>query len=124
MLEHFPATLALIGIVVLVSSLLSGWVDRTGLPQVAIFLVLGLVLGPLGLGLCDLIFSYPRSQLMAQLPSGLVLSGDAIAADIGKARRIRRLALSALGPGTLLPAALTSAAACSSSDFRCLLHSF
>src|SRR5690348_12497082 len=54
MLEHFPATLALIGIVVLVSSLLSGWVERTGLPQVAIFLLLGLVLGPLGVGVLDL----------------------------------------------------------------------
>ena len=67
MLEHFPATLALIGIVVLVSSLLSGWVDRTGLPQVAIFLLLGLVLGPSGLGLLDLNLRSPSLQVIATL---------------------------------------------------------
>jgi len=111
MLEHFPATLALIGIVVLVSSLLSGWVDRTGLPQVAIFLVLGLVLGPLGLGLLDLNLQSPALQVIATLALVLVLFSDAIGADIREARRNRRLALFVLGPGTLLPAALISAAA-------------
>jgi NhaP-type Na+/H+ or K+/H+ antiporter len=111
MLEHFPATLALIGIVVLVSSLLSGWVDRTGLPQVAIFLVLGLVLGPLGLGLLDLNLKSPALQVIATLALVLVLFSDAIGADIGEARRNRRLALFVLGPGTLLPAALIAAAA-------------
>ena len=111
MLEHFPATLALIGIVVLVSSLLSGWVDRTGLPQVAIFLVLGLVLGPLGLGLLDLNLQSPALQVIATLALVLVLFSDAIGADIGEARRNRRLALFVLGPGTLLPAALISATA-------------
>ncbi|HEV8233505.1 MAG TPA: cation:proton antiporter [Gemmatimonadaceae bacterium] len=111
MLEHFPATLALIGIVVLVSSLLSGWVDRTGLPQVAIFLALGLVLGPLGLGLLDLNLQSPALQVIATLALVLVLFSDAIGADIGEARRNRRLALFVLGPGTLLPAALISAAA-------------
>src|SRR5260221_536552 len=44
--ESFTATLALIGIVVIVASLLSGAVERTGLPQGAIFLLLGAALGP------------------------------------------------------------------------------
>ena len=39
--ESLAPALALIGIVILVSSLLSGAVERTGLPQVAIFLLLG-----------------------------------------------------------------------------------
>ena len=111
MLEHFPATLALIGIVVLVSSLLSGLVDRTGLPQVAIFLLLGLVLGPLGLGLLDLTLRSPALQVIATLALVLVLFSDAIGADIGEARANRRLALFVLGPGTLLPAALIAVAA-------------
>src|SRR5207237_388057 len=105
MLEHFPATLALFGIVVLVSSLLSGLVDRTGLPQVAIFLLLGLVLGPLGLGLLDLTLRSPALQVIATLALVLVLFSDAIGADIGEARANRRLAVFVLGPGTLLPAA-------------------
>ena len=44
-------TLALIGVVILVAALLSGLVERTRFPQVALFLLLGLILGPLGLGL-------------------------------------------------------------------------
>jgi sodium/hydrogen antiporter len=110
MLEHFPATLALIGIVVLVSSLLSGLVDRTGLPQVAIFLLLGLVLGPLGLGLLDLTLRSPSLQVIATLALVLVLFSDAIGIDIGDARRNRRLALFVLGPGTLVPALLIAVA--------------
>ena len=116
MLEHFPATLALIGIVVLVSSLLSGWVERTGVPQVAIFLVLGVVLGPFGLGLLDLTLQSPALEVIATLALFLVLFSDAIGVDIGEARRNRRLALYVLGPGTVLPALLIAAAA------RFLLH--
>jgi Kef-type K+ transport system membrane component KefB len=52
--ESLAAALALIGIVILVSSLLSGIIEHTGLPQVAIFLVLGAVLGPSGLNLVQL----------------------------------------------------------------------
>src|SRR5436305_3556332 len=111
MLEHLPATLALIGIVVLVSSLLSGWVDRTGLPQVAIFLLLGVVLGPLGLGLLDFTLRSPSLQVIATLALVLVLFSDAIGVDIREARRNRRLALFVLGPGTLLPALLIAVAA-------------
>jgi NhaP-type Na+/H+ or K+/H+ antiporter len=111
MLDHFPATLALIGIVVLVSSLLSGWVERTGLPQVAIFLVLGLVLGPFGLGLLDLTLHSPALEVIATLALFLVLFSDAIGVDIGEARRNRRLALYVVGPGTVLPALLIAVAA-------------
>ena len=111
MLEHFPATLALIGIVVLVSSLLSGWVERTGLPQVAIFLLLGLVLGPFGLGLLDLTLHSPALEVIATLALFLVLFSDAIGVDIGEARRNRRLALYVVGPGTVLPALLIAVAA-------------
>lgn len=111
MLEHFPATLALIGIVVLVSSLLSGWVERTGLPQVAIFLALGVVLGPFGLGLLDLTLQSPALEVIGTLALFLVLFSDAIGVDIGEARRNRRLALYVLGPGTVVPALLIAVAA-------------
>src|SRR5581483_6422790 len=111
MLEHFPATLALIGIVVLVSSLLSGWVERTGLPQVAIFLLLGVVLGPFGLGLLTLTLRSPSLQVIATLALVLVLFSDAIGVDVSAARKNRRLALFVLGPGTLLPALLISGVA-------------
>jgi sodium/hydrogen antiporter len=48
--EALTATLALVGIVILISALLSGLVERSRLPQVAVFLALGAALGPAGLG--------------------------------------------------------------------------
>jgi NhaP-type Na+/H+ or K+/H+ antiporter len=104
MTESITALLALIGIVVLVSSLLSGVVERTGLPQVAIFLLLGVVLGPIGLGLIELTLQSPAVQILSTLALLLVLFSDAIAVDVGELRANRRLALFALGPGTVLPA--------------------
>jgi NhaP-type Na+/H+ or K+/H+ antiporter len=109
--DTFAATLALIGLVILVSSLLSGAVERTGLPQVAIFLVLGAMLGPAGLGLVDLSLESEALQVIATLGLVLVLFSDAIGVDIGELRQERRLALAILGPGTLIPAALISLAA-------------
>ena len=52
--DNLTTALALIGIVILVASLLSGLVEKTGVPQVAIFLLLGAVLGPAGLNLVNL----------------------------------------------------------------------
>ena len=111
MIDNLPALLALVGIVILVSSLLSGVIERTGLPQVAIFLLLGVVLGPLGLGLVSLSLESPSLRVIATLALLLVLFSDAIAVDVGEVRANRRLALLVLGPGTVLPAVLISAAA-------------
>ncbi len=47
--EAFVAALAMIGIVIVVSALLSGLIERSGLPQVAVFLAIGAALGPAGL---------------------------------------------------------------------------
>ena len=109
--ESFTAVLALVGIVIIVSSLLSGAVERTGLPQVAIFLLVGALLGPAGLGLVELTLESPALQVIATLGLVLVLFSDAIGVDIGEVRRQRRLAALILGPGTLLPAALIALAA-------------
>jgi NhaP-type Na+/H+ or K+/H+ antiporter len=109
--DTFISTLALIGLVILVSSLLSGAVERTGLPQVAIFLLLGVVLGPSGLGVIDLPLHSPTLQVIATLALVLVLFSDAIGVDLGEVREHRRLTALILGPGTLLPAALIALAA-------------
>jgi sodium/hydrogen antiporter len=109
--ESFTALLALVGIVIILSSLMSGAVERSGLPQVSIFLLLGAALGPAGLGLVDLSLESPSLQVIATLGLVLVLFTDAIGVDIGEIRQQRRLAALILGPGTLLPAALTALAA-------------
>jgi sodium/hydrogen antiporter len=109
-LESFTATVALIGIVILVASLLSGVVERTGIPQVAIFLLLGAVLGPFGVGVFDLGLDSPALRAIATLGLVLVLFSDAISMDLGEVRRNARLALLVLGPGSLIPALLIAVA--------------
>lgn len=104
--ETFTATIAIIGIVIVVASLLSGVVERTGVPQVAIFLLLGAALGPFGLAVFDLHIESPALRVLATLGLVLVLFGDAIGMDLLELRRNARLALLVLGPGTLIPTLL------------------
>src|SRR5689334_10171273 len=108
--ESFTATIALIGIVILVASLLSGVVERSGIPQVAIFLILGVALGPMGLGVFDLGLASPALRAIATLGLVLVLFSDAIAMDLKEVRQNRKLALLVLGPGSLIPALLIAIA--------------
>jgi sodium/hydrogen antiporter len=110
MFHELASALALIGIVVLVASLLSGVIERSGLPQVGIFLILGAVLGPAGLGLVNLNLQSPTLQAIATLALVLVLFTDAILVDIREVKQRHRLALLVLGPGTLIPAGLIAIA--------------
>jgi NhaP-type Na+/H+ or K+/H+ antiporter len=105
------ATLALIGVVILVAALLSGVVERTRFPQVALFLLLGLALGPLGLGLVHFDLHSPVLESLATLGLVLVLFTDAVGVNITEARRHRTLIRLVLGPGTLLTAALIAVVA-------------
>ena len=104
--ENLASGLALIGIVVLVASLLSGVIERSGLPQVGIFLLLGALLGPAGLGLINLTLESPTLQIITTLALVLVLFSDAIVVDMSEVKRQHQLALLVLGPGTLIPAVL------------------
>jgi NhaP-type Na+/H+ or K+/H+ antiporter len=78
---------------------------------VAIFLLVGALLGPAGLGLIQFGLSSPALQVLATLGLVLVLFSDAISVDMGEVRQQRRLAALVLGPGTLLPAAIIAGAA-------------
>ena len=109
--DSLAPALALIGIVILVSSLLSGLIERTGVPQVAIFLLLGVVVGPAGLNLVNLTLQSPTLEWIATLALVLVLFTDAIAMDFSQLRRPRRVLLVILVPATLIPAALIALAA-------------
>ena len=103
--------LALVGIVIVVSALLSGLVDKTGLPHVAVFLCIGAALGPAGLGVFDMTLESPILRVVATLSLTLVLFTDAVTLNISEVRRNAGLAFRMLGPGTILCAALTAAAA-------------
>jgi NhaP-type Na+/H+ or K+/H+ antiporter len=110
--ELFVSMLALTGAVILVSALLSGLLERSGLPQVAVFLALGALIGPAGLGLLDVGVNSPILRVVATLSLVLVLFTDAVSLDIAEMRRHKILALLVLGPGTLASAALIALAAC------------
>jgi sodium/hydrogen antiporter len=109
--DPFVAAVALIGVVIIAASLLSGAVERSGAPQVAIFLLLGAMLGPAGLGVVEFSLESESLEVLATLALVLVLFSDAISVDIGEVRDHRRLATLILGPGTILPALLIALAA-------------
>jgi len=103
--------LAIIGIVIIVSALLSGLVDKSGLPQVAVFIFIGAALGPAGLGVFDMQLDSPVLRVVATLSLTLVLFTDAVTLNTKEVRRFAGLAFRMLGPGTILCAALTALAA-------------
>jgi NhaP-type Na+/H+ or K+/H+ antiporter len=109
--EKLIAGLALIGIVIIVSALLSGLVDRSGLPQIAVFLLIGAALGPWGLGVFNMTLESPVLRVVAILSLTLVLFTDAVTLNTKEVRRNAGLAFRMLGPGTIVCAALTALAA-------------
>jgi NhaP-type Na+/H+ or K+/H+ antiporter len=109
--ETLVAGLALIGIVIIVSALLSGFVDRSGLPQVAVFIFIGAALGPAGLGVFNMTLESPVLRVVATLSLTLVLFTDAVTLNTKEVRRNAGLAFRMLGPGTIVCAALTAVAA-------------
>jgi len=109
--DSLVAGLAIIGIVIVVSALLSGLIDRSGLPQVAVFICIGAALGPFGLGVFDMTLDSPVLRVVATLSLTLVLFTDAVTLNVSEVRREAALAFRMLGPGTILCAALTALAA-------------
>src|SRR5918993_5395402 len=105
------ASLAIIGIVIVVSALLSGLVDKSGLPHVAVFLCIGAALGPSGLGLFNTTLESTVLRVVATLSLTLVLFTDAVTLNIAEVKRNAGLAFRMLGPGTIVCAALTALAA-------------
>ena len=107
-MEPFAITIALVGIVIVVASLLSGALERSGIPLVGVFLVLGAVLGPWGLDFANILLESPSLQVLSTLALALVLFSDAVTLNIAQVRAQSALAWRLIGPGTLLPAAITT----------------
>ncbi len=108
--ELFVSTLALIGAVIVIASLLSGLVERSGLPQVAVFLALGAVIGPYGLGIVNVTVDSPILRVVATLSLALVLFTDAVSLNVAELRTHKLLAFLVLGPGTIASALLMAGA--------------
>ena len=109
-----PAELAgiigLIGLVVVIAAALSGPMDRVGVPQAAIFLALGALLGPHALGVLDFGFDSVALGAIVIVSLVLVLFADSVAVDYSGVRRHATVAAVALGPGTLLTSLLIAGA--------------
>ncbi|HEX5043405.1 MAG TPA: cation:proton antiporter [Candidatus Polarisedimenticolaceae bacterium] len=109
--DPFLATLALVGAVIVIAALLSGLIERSGVPQVAVLLGLGAVLGPFGLGLVNAQLDSPILRAVATISLALVLFTDALSVNVKEMRRHGSLTAIVLGPGTLLPALILLLAA-------------
>ena len=108
--DPFLVTLSLVGAVIVVAALLSGLIERSGVPQVGVLLALGAILGPFGLGLIDPKLDSPILRVVSTLSLALVLFTDALSLSLQEIRKHARLALLVVGPGTLLSAALVTVA--------------
>ena len=100
------SALGVIGTVIVIAALLSGAIERTGFPQVAVFLALGAVAGVAGLGLLNIGLDSPLLHVVATLSLILVLFTDAVSLPPRTLRRHVGLAFRVLGPGTLLTGVL------------------
>ncbi len=96
---------------IVVASLLSGILEKSGLPIVAVFLALGAVLSPYGLGFVEIGFQSPALHALAMLGLALLLFSDAVTIDLAEVRAQKPLLWRLLGPGTLIPAILVALAA-------------
>ena len=102
---------AILAVVLTVSALASGVIDRAPLSLPIIFLALGFILGPGALNLIHLGPRDPALVAVAELNLALVLFLDAARFDIDELRREWRVPLLDLGPGTLLTIAGIAVAA-------------
>ncbi|MGH7466568.1 MAG: cation:proton antiporter [Longimicrobiales bacterium] len=102
--------LALTGVVILISAVSSGALERRGISLVLLFLAIGFVAGPHGLGLADFTLDSPLLQLVATVSLTMVLFADAVSVQPPLMRAHARLATRILGPGTLITAALIALA--------------
>jgi sodium/hydrogen antiporter len=103
--------ITLIAIVLLLSALASGLVERAPLSFPMIFLGLGLVLGGGGLGVLAIDPHTPILEVVAIVSLSLVLFLDAVNLQVDELRSDWRVPMLSLGPGTLLSIAAVAAAA-------------
>ena len=94
--------LGAVGLVIVVSGLVSGLVERGPLSQVLVFVGLGVAVGPSGLGVIDLGIESPAVQVLATISLVLVLFTDAIKINLGQLKTNWLLPALALGPGAFL----------------------
>lgn len=97
-----PVVFALVAVVLTVSALAAGLVERAPLSFPMIFLGLGFVLGPRGFDVIQLDVHSPALETIATLTLALVLFLDAVNLEFARERKAWLVPALALGPGTVL----------------------
>lgn len=103
--------MGLIAIILTVSALVSGIVERAPLSFPMIFLGLGFLLGEGGLGVIEMDSHHPVLEAVATISLALVLFLDAVKVQIEELRRDWYVPFLTLGPGTFLVIGAIAAAA-------------
>lgn len=93
---------AIVAVVLTLSALAAGLVERAPLSFPMIFLGLGFLLGPVGLDVMDINLHSPILETVATLTLALVLFLDAVNLEVARERREWLVPALTLGPGTLL----------------------
>jgi NhaP-type Na+/H+ or K+/H+ antiporter len=94
--------IGLIALILTLSALASGIIDRAPISFPIIFLGLGFLLGPQGLGYIEVDSHNPILEVVATVSLCLVLFLDAVKIQIDELRREWYVPVLTLGPGTLL----------------------
>lgn len=102
--------LGILAMVLMGSALASGIIDRAPVSFPMIFLGLGFLLGPMGIGLVRLNPDNQVLRIVAVLTLSLVLFLDAVNLERAQERHDLLVPLLTLGPGTLLVIAITTVA--------------
>lgn len=88
-----------VGLVMVISALASGFVSRGPISQVLVFVLLGVLVGPAGLGVFDFGIDSAAVRVLATVALTLVLFTDAININLGELKTNWILPALALGPG-------------------------
>lgn len=100
-----------VGAVILIAALISGLLDRIRVPSAVVFIALGALFGPYGLGLYDYSITSTTVTVVAVLSLVLVLFTDSVGVNFRELRTHLKLAFIILGPGTALTAVIIAVAA-------------
>lgn len=102
---------ALVAVVLMVSALASGVVERGPLSFPIIFLAIGVLLGQRGFGVLSITVHDQTLEVLAILSLALVLFLDAVRLRFDEGRRAWLIPILILGPGTLLVIAIVAGSA-------------
>jgi sodium/hydrogen antiporter len=103
--------LGAVGIVIIISALFSGLIDRGPISEVLVFIALGVIAGPWGFDIIDFDIDAPAVVAAGTISLVLVFFTDAIKLNVYELRRNWFLPALALGPGALLTILFATVAA-------------